>query len=256
MHARMHACMSLGCVCHHFGSCLVQLLAIEALLKQMAAVEVARASCLRFTQCSVGAKFRNGDFLLELACALVEGVVKVGDIEPMEVTYWKNVWWSLDNRRLAVFRVVEFIGVIYTVPVKIVSVSEDQWRSKFDTDCFGEAAVVRGPLWRVSRSAADTTFPLELVQNAHYRRMQIALWRAKKSMKSKDLQSPSMKPKDHMHGAQSHEVQGPEEHMHAAQAHEVQGHEEYVHGAQAHEAQGPEEAWWNHVHKDMERPSA
>ena len=169
---------------------------------------------------------------------------------------------------------MEFIGVIDLVPVKIVRVSEDQWRSKFDTDCFGEATVVRGPLWRVSQSAADTTFPLEIVQNAHYRRMQIALWRARKSMKSKDLQSPSMKPKDHMHRAQAHEVQGPEEHMHAAQAHEVQGHEEHVPGAQAHEVQGseehmhaaqehmyvaqagPEEAWWNHVHEDMERPSA
>ena len=191
-----------------------------------------------------------------------------------KITYWENAWWSLDNRRLAVFRVVEFIGVIDFVPVKIVRVSEDQWRSKFDTDCFGEAAAVRGPLWRVSQSAADTTSPLDLVQNAHYRRMQIASWRAKKGMKSKDLQSPSMKPKDHMHRAQAHEVQGPEEHMHAAQAHEVQGHEEHVPGAQAHEVQGseehmhaaqehmyvaqagPEEAWWNHVHEDMERPSA
>ena len=141
----------------------------------MTAVSVGRASCIRFTQCSVSANFRNGDFLVELVCALAEGVVEVADVEPMNITYWENAWWSLDNRRLAVFRVVEFIGATDLVPVKKVLVSEDQWRRKFDTGCFGEAAAVRGPLWRVSQSAADTTFPLELVQNAHYRRMQIAL---------------------------------------------------------------------------------
>ena len=140
----------------------------------MSSFSVGKPSILRFTQCSVGATFRNGVSLVETACALAEGHIALDDIEPIRIVYWENHWWSLDNRRLAVFRLLEFVGLIDLVPVQRVRVSWSEWERKFDTDTFGAEAVVRERMWRITETPATSSFPWELIEDEHLRRMRLA----------------------------------------------------------------------------------
>ena len=140
----------------------------------MSSVSVGRPCILRFTQCSVGNTFRSGVSLLETACALAEGHITVNDIEPIRIVYWDNHWWSLDNRRLAVFRILEFAGLIDLIPVLRVDVSWHEWRRKFCTDTDGAEAVVRRRGWRITESRASTSFPWELIEDEQFRRLQLA----------------------------------------------------------------------------------
>ena len=95
-----------------------------------------RPSLIRFTQRRVSSRFRNGQPLAELACRIAQCIVRVNDIKMIRIVYHEGHWFSLDNRRLAVFRLLEFTGLIRSIPVKRIMQPVIEWNRKFDTLSF------------------------------------------------------------------------------------------------------------------------
>ena len=98
-----------------------------------------KPSKIRFTQKSIAAKFRNGHLLEDLACQIAECIVGVNDVELIRIVNHENYWFSLDNRRLGIFRLHEKTGWIRSVPANRIQKPVSEWNRKFDTPSFGSS---------------------------------------------------------------------------------------------------------------------
>ena len=67
---------------------------------------------LRFTQQRISSTFRDGKSLQTLACQIAACIIHVDEVEVIKVVNHAGLHFSLDNRRLAVFRLLEMTGHI------------------------------------------------------------------------------------------------------------------------------------------------
>lgn len=119
-------------------------------------------SQIRFAQKSVGSKFRDGRTLEETACQLARADMEKRDVEMIRIVrHDDGNLYSMDNRRLAVFRLLEMSGKTKIVKARLVSKDDGEWKFKFDTACSGQSVEVRGTSYIVGVNRQSTTFPLE-----------------------------------------------------------------------------------------------
>ncbi|CAD7932216.1 unnamed protein product [Amoebophrya sp. A25] len=119
------------------------------------------ASDINFTQDSIKASFQDGKSLLSTALELARKDIEKNDIPMITVVRKDGKMWSLDNRRLAVFRLLEIAGKIRKIKIEIVPFSEreDEFSRKYDGGN-GESILVRqGSHVIIGRTADSTHFP-------------------------------------------------------------------------------------------------
>eukprot|EP00927_Polykrikos_kofoidii_P033380 TRINITY_DN28229_c0_g3_i1.p1 TRINITY_DN28229_c0_g3~~TRINITY_DN28229_c0_g3_i1.p1 ORF type:complete len:379 (-),score=40.88 TRINITY_DN28229_c0_g3_i1:114-1157(-) len=77
--------------------------------------------------------------------------------------------YSVDNRRLALFRLLEIHGFTRVVKVRVLARSElhkQEWKKKFSTTSQGLCITVSGPEgWKIGVTASETTYPLTAIPN-------------------------------------------------------------------------------------------
>ena len=81
---------------------------------------VLRPSDIRYTQSTISNKFSDGTLIGNLLDDIVIGRCFVSAIKRIEVKLVDGVWYSADNRRLWVFKQLEFLGHCPLLTVKIV----------------------------------------------------------------------------------------------------------------------------------------
>ena len=81
---------------------------------------VLRPSDIRYTQSTISNKFSDGTLIGNLLDDIVIGRCFVSAIKRIEVKLVDGVWYSADNRRLWVFKQLEFLGHCPLVTVKTV----------------------------------------------------------------------------------------------------------------------------------------
>ena len=136
-------------------------------------------SDIRFTQETISPYFRDGASLAET----VKKLARIPDQE-MEMLLRARVvehadrFYVLDNRRLAVFRMLEMLGMAKVVKAVLIPKDAKEWKRKFNTTSGGKVVYIRGPVvvypwsWEregslstcefgtVGTSPAKTTYPL------------------------------------------------------------------------------------------------
>lgn len=109
---------------------------------------------IAFSQDSIKFKFCNGALLSQVIVKLVRGTLKVQDFPPIRVFHYNNNWWSLDNRRLYVFKEAAKKGAFYQIPVIDTSQSEvRRWEidAKLTTLNAGREVSIRGTALRANK---------------------------------------------------------------------------------------------------------
>ena len=81
---------------------------------------VLRPSDIHYTQGTISTKFTNGTPIGQLIDDVVSGKCLVSDIKRIEVKLVDGFWFSADNRRLWVFKQLEFIGHCPVITAKVV----------------------------------------------------------------------------------------------------------------------------------------
>ena len=120
-----------------------------------------------FTQASIKSEFKNGKSLEETACQLACSDMQKRDLPMIQVVqHVDGFMYSLDNRRLAVFRLLQLTGIIRRIKVLVVPMDHRQWRNKFDNESDHTQIRVRGVNFIIGSSLETTTFPLERIRSA------------------------------------------------------------------------------------------
>jgi hypothetical protein len=132
-----------------------------------------RPSTIKFTHDSIKDRFQDGHTLSDTAVQIARQDVGKRDIRMITVVRVADGrLFSLDNRRLAVFRLLEMCGKVGTIKVEVVSWSkwEDEWNRKVTTTTGGETILVRGGNYKIGKTVTGTNFPwLHMIQNANSR---------------------------------------------------------------------------------------
>lgn len=107
-----------------------------------------RPGNIRFTQDSVGSRFTDGRFVSDTFHQLLDGRISVDDIPAIETVVDGGEWWAVTgNRRLYVFRLLETLGVVQTIPVDVMSMGSYDVRRRFGdrktTPCEGRTIEMR-----------------------------------------------------------------------------------------------------------------
>lgn len=120
-----------------------------------------------FTQHSIAPHFQDGRTLLEVALQLARSDIQKRDIPMINVVLHSDgYYYSLDNRRLAVFRLLEIVEVVSQIKVRIVPKPRSEWRRKYDTFTEGQSVQVRKLKCIVGVNGYDTTYPLAELKQA------------------------------------------------------------------------------------------
>ena len=100
-----------------------------------------------FTQDSISLLFRDGR---SLQASFDEGISLCGkrrrcaEIPPMQVVFIQGQYFSLNNRRLAVYRLLEMRDFLRDPVKAIVTAEPERLKQKFTTKCDGEWVSLRG----------------------------------------------------------------------------------------------------------------
>ena len=93
-----------------------------------------RPSDIRFTQDSIGSRFTDGSYISNTFHDLLFGLKSTDDIDDIEVVQQDGVWWAITgNRRLYVYRRLQDLGVVTTIPVRVRSLSEHGFETSWIT---------------------------------------------------------------------------------------------------------------------------
>lgn len=96
-----------------------------------------------YTQDSIAWKFRKGGYVKHAIIQLLKGHLSVEDFPTIQVIKRRDgKYYSLDNRRLYVFRVGQYHGFVAKVPVEVV-MEQPLHRRKFTTKNGGTKIIVR-----------------------------------------------------------------------------------------------------------------
>ena len=126
-----------------------------------------KPSEIRLTQAKCSPNFRNGSTISETYWQLADGSIEKRDVEMLRVVEYNrdgNVY-SVDNRRLAVFKLLEQNGHAKVVKVRVLARSElhqGEWKKKFSTTTDGRSITLSGPQgWTVGVHKEETSYPLD-----------------------------------------------------------------------------------------------
>ena len=119
-----------------------------------------------FTQSSIKDAFQNGLSLEDTALQLASKEIPKRNVEMISVVWYGGEPHSLDNRRLAVFRLLQFVGKCSRIKVKVVRPDPHEWRRKFDAHAAHTSILVRGSKYIIASTAQATTFPLSRIRAA------------------------------------------------------------------------------------------
>jgi Alpha-kinase family len=122
-----------------------------------------RPSTIMFTQDSIKDNFQDGHSLLETALQIAREDIGKRDIQMITVIrVLDGRLFALDNRRLAVLRLLEMCGRVGTIKVEVVPVSRwtDEWKRKVTTSNGGIDIMIRGGgNYRIGRNEQETHVP-------------------------------------------------------------------------------------------------
>ena len=99
-------------------------------------------SQIRFMHRSINSKFSNGDSLDETINKIDLGLLNVYDLPKIRVVKRNGFYYAFDNRRLYVYRVLQYRGKLDTVRVYLAPSSKFQPR-RFSTLNNGESVVLK-----------------------------------------------------------------------------------------------------------------
>ncbi|CAD7925977.1 unnamed protein product [Amoebophrya sp. A120] len=119
------------------------------------------ASDIMFTQSSIKNQFQDGKTLLQTAKELARQDIKKSDIPMITVVRVNGtVLRSLDNRRLAVFRLLEMANKIHKIKVEVVPLERvrEEFNRKWDGGS-GDSIQVRQGNYVIGRTELSTNFP-------------------------------------------------------------------------------------------------
>lgn len=98
---------------------------------------------IHFTQNSVSDTFRDGTTIDDSLNDLVRGVVNKWDIPMTKVVFRWGRWWTLNNRRLLVFKKFRRCGKIKAEIIPWARMNKELWKRKFTTENQGVFVRVR-----------------------------------------------------------------------------------------------------------------
>lgn len=116
-----------------------------------------RPADLFFSQDSISSKFRNRSSIRDTLDQLLKKEIRKRDVEMMRIVICDDRPFSLSNRRLALYRLLQMAGTCKRVKVEIVNKTA-QSQSKFTTQCHGEKVFIRDTSEVVGRGLEDTQF--------------------------------------------------------------------------------------------------
>src|SRR6218665_474357 len=109
-----------------------------------------RPSDIRYSQDSIGSRFRDGRYLSDTFDQLLNRRISVDEVESIEVVEVRSLYWALTgHRRLYLYRKLEDIGELHTIPVRERSISDYSVKRRFEnintTNCNGLDIEMRQP---------------------------------------------------------------------------------------------------------------
>ena len=125
-------------------------------------------STIKFTQSDIKDRFQDGHTLLETAVLIARQDVGKRDIPMITVVRASDKRFYADNRRLAVFRVLEMCGKVRTIKVEVVPFTSrsSEWSRKMTTTTRGETIRVRQGNYKIGKALSDTSIPwLQQIRN-------------------------------------------------------------------------------------------
>ena len=129
-----------------------------------------KPSEIRFTQDTIKYQFQDGNSLEQTACQIAAHDLQKRDMPMITVVKYQGVYYSLDNRRLAVFRLLEYAGKLSHSGIKVeiadLSRRHHEFNKKFSTSCHGRQITVRSRNSVIGDSKEATTFPLNKIRSA------------------------------------------------------------------------------------------
>mmetsp|Transcript_35342 Transcript_35342/g.82588 ORF Transcript_35342/g.82588 Transcript_35342/m.82588 type:complete len:357 (-) Transcript_35342:117-1187(-) len=119
---------------------------------------VLRPSEIRFSHDSIAAVFADGRSIKDTFLAITRKQSSVKDIPRISVVRDYDGYVSLNNRRLAVFRLLElYWHRELQVPVQVVP-RPDDFYGRYTTDCAGECVDIRNTDYYIGRTREETNF--------------------------------------------------------------------------------------------------
>lgn len=115
---------------------------------------------IRFTQKNIGKAFQNNVTLDETIAQLASDCIRKRNITMIRVVMHRGQYYTLDNRRLAVFRLLGILGKVRVVKARIVEKTKE-WSQKFQTRTDGTVVRVRGTDYTIGTDRSSTTYPLQ-----------------------------------------------------------------------------------------------
>ncbi|KAL3877301.1 hypothetical protein ACJMK2_035031 [Sinanodonta woodiana] len=92
-----------------------------------------RPSDIRYTQESISCRFQNGQNIGTVIKEIMNGECKLSDIPEIKVMVKDGVYYSADNRRLYIFKILEAKGLCSNISVKLVKkIYQGRWTTKTD----------------------------------------------------------------------------------------------------------------------------
>lgn len=97
---------------------------------------------IRFVHDSIRSHFRNGNRVNDTIKDIANGLLRVDALPMIRVILCSGNFFSLDNRRLYVYRVLHYRGLLKHIQVKLVPITKLR-SSKFTTRNNGTSVFVR-----------------------------------------------------------------------------------------------------------------
>ena len=116
-------------------------------------------SQIMFSHDDIGPVFSNGKYSIkDTFLSLQRGHLDPGDLPPMKVVQHQGSYVSINNRRLAVFRLLEmYVKSDLRVPVEFVQ-KMDSFYSRYSTQCGGCYVHLRHSEFCIGRTQEETNF--------------------------------------------------------------------------------------------------
>ena len=120
---------------------------------------------IRFMQDSISYKFRCGGYVNDAIEKIAKKEMRVDTLPMIQVLKKDGLYYSLDNRRLYVFRVLHYRGLLDRLKVKLVPTDRFQvW--KFTTKNNGQSLYVRRR--KTQKHHKDNSTNIKLVQSYNF----------------------------------------------------------------------------------------
>ena len=95
-------------------------------------------SKIRFMQNRINSQFKNGDSVNETILKIENSLMDIYDLPKIRVVRKDGFYYAFDNRRLYVYRVLHFRGLLEKIKVKLAPLRDFQ-QDRFTTENNGES---------------------------------------------------------------------------------------------------------------------